>query len=150
MIEKIAKRMNYASATDLFAAIGFGDANAVSVAKRSRKNSRLDNVVDIQTLPRPRRRAASRAIPAASASPASTTCSCGSRSAVQPGARRSDHGLRDDRRGVSVHRADCPNVAYMNAAPERILKRRGPTRRTSSTRSTSRSKPATARACCKT
>ncbi len=24
-------------------------------------------------------------------------------------------------RGVSVHRADCPNVAYMNAAPERIL-----------------------------
>ena len=24
-------------------------------------------------------------------------------------------------RGVSVHRADCPNVAYMNATPERIL-----------------------------
>ena len=24
-------------------------------------------------------------------------------------------------RGVSVHRADCPNTAYMNAAPERIL-----------------------------
>jgi GTP pyrophosphokinase len=24
-------------------------------------------------------------------------------------------------RGVSVHRADCPNVAYMNGAPERIL-----------------------------
>jgi GTP diphosphokinase / guanosine-3',5'-bis(diphosphate) 3'-diphosphatase len=24
-------------------------------------------------------------------------------------------------RGVSVHRADCPNVAFMNATPERIL-----------------------------
>ena len=24
-------------------------------------------------------------------------------------------------RGVSVHRGDCPNVAYLNAAPERIL-----------------------------
>jgi guanosine-3',5'-bis(diphosphate) 3'-pyrophosphohydrolase len=24
-------------------------------------------------------------------------------------------------RGVSIHRADCPNVAYMNATPERIL-----------------------------
>ena len=24
-------------------------------------------------------------------------------------------------RGVSVHRADCPNVAYMSATPERIL-----------------------------
>ena len=24
-------------------------------------------------------------------------------------------------KGVSVHRADCPNVAYMNATPERIL-----------------------------
>ena len=24
-------------------------------------------------------------------------------------------------KGVSVHRADCPNVAYMNAQPERIL-----------------------------
>jgi GTP pyrophosphokinase len=24
-------------------------------------------------------------------------------------------------KGVSVHRADCPNVAYMSATPERIL-----------------------------
>ena len=45
-------------------------------------------------------------------------------------------------RGVSVHRADCPNVAYMSATPERILQAQWvASSRHDCTRSTSRSKP---------
>jgi guanosine-3',5'-bis(diphosphate) 3'-pyrophosphohydrolase len=49
---KIAKRMNYASATDLFAAIGFGDASAASVAQRVRDELKAGNLVDITTVHR--------------------------------------------------------------------------------------------------
>jgi guanosine-3',5'-bis(diphosphate) 3'-pyrophosphohydrolase len=35
-IERVARRMNFTSATDLFAAVGFGDASASSVAQRVR------------------------------------------------------------------------------------------------------------------
>ena len=53
VIEKIAGKLNYSTVNDLYAAIGFGDANAASVAKRLREELKTDNVVDIQTLPRP-------------------------------------------------------------------------------------------------
>jgi len=83
VVEKIAGKLNYSTANDLYAAIGFGDANAASVAKRLKEELKVDNVVDIQTLPRPTstRRVARNA--SAFASPASTTCWCGSRNAVR-------------------------------------------------------------------
>ncbi len=117
----IASRLNYATPTDLYAAIGFGDASAQAVANRVRDELKHDNVVDLTKI--------------------------GRRPAPRKGVRRSS-GVRiagvDDvlvrlskccspvpgdpiigyvtiGRGVSIHRADCPNVAYMNATPERIL-----------------------------
>jgi len=81
LIERIAHRMNYPSPTDLFAAIGFGDASAQSVANRIRDEIKTDNVVPGDPI----------------------------------------IGYVTIGRGVSVHRADCPNVAYMSATPERIL-----------------------------
>jgi GTP diphosphokinase / guanosine-3',5'-bis(diphosphate) 3'-diphosphatase len=121
LIERIAARLNYATPTDLFAAIGFGDASAPSVANRIRDEVKHDNVVDFTKI--------------------------GRKPAVRKSVRRSS-GVRiagvDDvlvrlskccspvpgdpimgyvtiGRGVSVHRADCPNVGFMNATPERIM-----------------------------
>ncbi|MBV8344649.1 MAG: bifunctional (p)ppGpp synthetase/guanosine-3',5'-bis(diphosphate) 3'-pyrophosphohydrolase [Candidatus Eremiobacteraeota bacterium] len=121
LLGRIASRLNYATPTDLYAAIGFGDASAQAVANRVRDELKHDNVVDLTKI--------------------------GRRPAPRKGVRRSS-GVRiagvDDvlvrlskccspvpgdpiigyvtiGRGVSVHRADCPNVAYMNATPERIL-----------------------------
>jgi guanosine-3',5'-bis(diphosphate) 3'-pyrophosphohydrolase len=121
LLERIASRLNYATPTDLYAAIGFGDASAPAVANRVRDEVKHHNVVDLTKI--------------------------GRKPAVRKSLRRSS-GVRiagvDDvlvrlskccspvpgdpiigyvtiGRGVSVHRADCPNVAYMNATPERIL-----------------------------
>ena len=60
VIERIAKRMNYASAADLFAAIGFGDVSLQTVVKRLRDELRTDKVVDLTKVGRkaPARRAA--------------------------------------------------------------------------------------------
>ncbi|MFY9719194.1 MAG: bifunctional (p)ppGpp synthetase/guanosine-3',5'-bis(diphosphate) 3'-pyrophosphohydrolase [Candidatus Cybelea sp.] len=121
LIDKIAGRLNYTSPTDLFAAIGFGDASAQAVANRLRDEMKHDNVVDLTKV--------------------------GRKPAARKGVRRSS-GVRiagvDDvlvrvskccspvpgdpiigyvtiGRGVSVHRADCPNIGFMNATPERIM-----------------------------
>ncbi|MGH7708042.1 MAG: RelA/SpoT family protein [Vulcanimicrobiaceae bacterium] len=120
-IDRIAKRMNFATPTDMFAAIGFGDVSPISVVTRLKDELKSTNIVDIASLQRP---------------------------AVARRTTRSAHGIRiagvDDvlvrlskccspvpgdpimgyvtiGKGVSVHRADCPNVAYMSATPERIL-----------------------------
>ena len=83
VIEKIAKRMNYTSATDLFAAIGFGDASAARSSTQLKDEVKTDEPRRSRRAARgPRRRGASRATRAASASRASTTSSCGSRSAA--------------------------------------------------------------------
>ncbi|MBV8116956.1 MAG: bifunctional (p)ppGpp synthetase/guanosine-3',5'-bis(diphosphate) 3'-pyrophosphohydrolase [Candidatus Eremiobacteraeota bacterium] len=121
LIERIATRLNYATPADLYAAIGFGDASPQAVANRLRDEVRSSNVVDLTKI--------------------------GRKAPVRKGGRKSS-GVRiagvDDvlvrlskccspvpgdpiigyvtiGRGVSVHRADCPNVAYMNATPERML-----------------------------
>jgi GTP diphosphokinase / guanosine-3',5'-bis(diphosphate) 3'-diphosphatase len=121
LLERIASRLNYATPTDLYAAIGFGDASAQAVVNRVRDEIKHDNVVDLTKI--------------------------GRKPAVRKSLRRTS-GVRiagvDDvlvrlskccspvpgdpiigyvtiGRGVSIHRADCPNVAYMNATPERIL-----------------------------
>ncbi len=121
VIEKIAGKLNYATANDLYAAIGFGDANAASVAKRLREELKTDNVVDIQTLPRPTstRRVARNASGIRIAGVDDVLVRLSKCCSPVPG--DPIMGFVTIGRGVSVHRADCPNVAYMNAAPERIL-----------------------------
>jgi GTP pyrophosphokinase len=121
VIEKIAKRMNYASATDLYAAIGFGDASAVSVVVKLKEELKSTNIVDITTLARPlpvRRpsRNSSGILIAGVDDVLVRVSKCCSPVPGDP-----IMGYVTIGKGVSVHRADCPNVAYMSASPERIL-----------------------------
>jgi GTP pyrophosphokinase len=121
LLEKIAGKLNYANVTDLYAAIGFGDANAASIAKRLKEELKADNVVDIQTVPRPTstRRVARNASGIRIAGVDDVLVRLSKCCSPVPG--DPIMGFVTIGRGVSVHRADCPNVAYMNAAPERIL-----------------------------
>jgi len=121
LLERIAGRLNYATPTDLYAAIGFGDASAQAVANRVRDEVKHDNVVDLTKIGR---KATVRK---------SVRASSGVRIAgvddvlvrlskcCSPVPGDPIIGYVTIGRGVSVHRADCPNVAYMNATPERIL-----------------------------
>ena len=123
LLEKIAKRMNYASTTDLFAAIGFGDASAVSAVGKLKEEAKSSNLIDIASVQRP-------AVPA---SRRVARNSSGIRIAgvddvlvrlskcCSPVPGDPIMGYVTIGKGVSVHRADCPNVAYMSATPERIL-----------------------------
>ncbi|MEO6913794.1 MAG: bifunctional (p)ppGpp synthetase/guanosine-3',5'-bis(diphosphate) 3'-pyrophosphohydrolase [Candidatus Baltobacteraceae bacterium] len=122
VIERIANRMNYANPSDLFAAIGFGDASAQSIVNRLRDELKAENVVDISKVGRPQ-----------SVSRRVTRKTSGIRIAgvddvlvrlskcCSPVPGDPIMGYVTIGKGVSVHRADCPNVAYMNATPERIL-----------------------------
>jgi guanosine-3',5'-bis(diphosphate) 3'-pyrophosphohydrolase len=121
LIERIAKRMNYPSAADLFAAIGFGDVSLQTVVKRLRDELRADNVVDLTTITRkpPARRTARRASGVRIAGVDDVLVRLSKCCSPVPG--DPIIGYVTIGRGVSVHRADCPNVAYMTATPDRIL-----------------------------
>jgi len=124
LIERIAKRMNHAKATDLFAAIGFGDTSAITIVQRIKDEMKASNIVELSTLQRVTPAPAVRR-PARNASGiriagvddvlvrVSKCCS--------PVPGDPIMGYVTIGKGVSVHRADCPNVAYMAASPERIL-----------------------------
>jgi guanosine-3',5'-bis(diphosphate) 3'-pyrophosphohydrolase len=121
LLERIATRLNYATPTDLFAAIGFGDASAQAVANRVREDVKHDNVVDLtkigrKTTPRRQVRRSSGVRIAGIDDVLVRLSKCCSPVPGDP-----IIGYVTIGRGVSVHRADCPNVAYMNATPERIL-----------------------------
>ena len=120
-IEKIAARMNYSSATDLYAAIGFGDASAVSVVSRLGEVLKQDNIVQLPTFtrPAPSRKVSrnSNGIRIAGVDDVLVRVS----KCCSPVPGDPIMGFVTIGRGVSVHRADCPNVGYMNATPERIL-----------------------------
>jgi GTP pyrophosphokinase len=122
VMEKIAKRMNYQSTTDLFAAIGFGDASAVSVVSKVKEEAKSSNLIDLAAIQRPA--PPPRRVPRNSSGiriagvddvlvRLSKCCS--------PVPGDPIMGYVTIGKGVSVHRADCPNVAYMSATPERIL-----------------------------
>ena len=120
-IEQIAKRMNYGSATDLFAAIGFGDASPVAVVGRLREDLKSSNIVDISTLARtstakPQTRRISGIRIAGVDDVLVRLSKCCSPVPGDP-----IMGYVTIGKGVGVHRADCPNIAYMSAIPERIL-----------------------------
>ena len=121
LIEKIAKRMNYTTATDLFAAIGFGDASAVSVITKLKEEAKTSNLIDltaVQRAPAPRRVARNASgIRIAGVDDVLVRLS----KCCSPVPGDPIMGYVTIGKGVSVHRADCPNVAYMSATPERIL-----------------------------
>ncbi|MDB5028853.1 MAG: SpoT, partial [Candidatus Eremiobacteraeota bacterium] len=121
VVEKAAKKLNYLSATDMFAAVGFGDATAGNVVQRLREESKADNVVEIAALPRPTttRRIARNSSGIRIAGVDDVLVRLSKCCSPVPG--DPIMGFVTIGRGVSVHRADCPNTAYMNEAPERIL-----------------------------
>jgi guanosine-3',5'-bis(diphosphate) 3'-pyrophosphohydrolase len=121
LLERIAARLNYATPTDLYAAIGFGDASAQAVANRLRDEIKHDNVVDLTKIgrkPTPRKdKRRSSGVRIAGVDDVLVRLS----KCCSPVPGDPIIGYVTIGRGVSVHRADCPNVAYMNATPERIL-----------------------------
>jgi GTP pyrophosphokinase len=120
VIEKIAKRMNYSTANDLFAAIGFGDASAVSAVQRIRDEVKVSNLVDLTAKrPAPARRTVRNASGIRIAGVDDVLVRVSKCCSPVPG--DPIMGYVTIGKGVSVHRADCPNVAYMAASPERIL-----------------------------
>ena len=119
-LERIAHKMNYTTPADLYAAIGFGDASAVSVAQRLKEELKTSNIVDITTVPRPPVRRVARnssGIRIAGVDDVLVRLS----KCCSPVPGDPIMGFVTIGKGVSVHRADCPNIAYMNAQPERIL-----------------------------
>ncbi|MGC2129801.1 MAG: TGS domain-containing protein [Candidatus Aquilonibacter sp.] len=120
LIERIAHRMNYPTPTDLFAAIGFGDASAQSVVNRIRDEIKGDNVVDLTQIRKPvTKKAARKSSGVRIAGVDDVLVRLSKCCSPVPG--DPIIGYVTIGRGVSVHRADCPNVAYMSATPERIL-----------------------------
>jgi len=120
-IEKIANRLNYTSVADLYAAIGFGDVNAGNVVQRLKDELKTYNVVDFAAIakPLPARRVARSKSGIRIAGVDDVLVRLSKCCSPVPG--DPIMGFVTIGRGVSVHRADCPNVAYMNGAPERIL-----------------------------
>jgi GTP diphosphokinase / guanosine-3',5'-bis(diphosphate) 3'-diphosphatase len=121
LIERIAGRLNFATPTDLFAAIGFGDQSAQAVANRIRDEVKVDNVVEFTKIGRrpAQRKATRRASGVRIAGVDDVLVRLSKCCSPVPG--DPIIGYVTIGRGVSVHRADCPNVAFMNATPERIL-----------------------------
>jgi GTP diphosphokinase / guanosine-3',5'-bis(diphosphate) 3'-diphosphatase len=121
LIERIAARLNYATPTDLYAAIGFGDASAQAVANRVRDEVKHDNVVDFTKIGRKpvARKSVRRSSGVRIAGVDDVLVRLSKCCSPVPG--DPIIGYVTIGRGVSVHRADCPNVGYMNATPERIM-----------------------------
>jgi guanosine-3',5'-bis(diphosphate) 3'-pyrophosphohydrolase len=121
LLERIASRLNYSTPTDLYAAIGFGDASAQAVANRLRDELKHDNVVDLTKIGRklPARKTVRRTCGVRIAGVDDVLVRLSKCCSPVPG--DPIIGYVTIGRGVSVHRADCPNVAFMNATPERIL-----------------------------
>ena len=151
LLEKIAGKLNYSNVTDLYAAIGFGDANAASIAKRLKEELKADNVVDIQTVPRPTstRRVARNASGIRIAGVDDVLVRLSKCCSPVPG--DPIMGFVTIGRGVSVHRADCPERRLhergARAHPRSDLGRRHA--HPACGRHRDRSRP-TARACSKT
>ena len=121
LLERIANRLNYPTPTDLYAAIGFGDASALAVANRLRDETKSSNVVDLTKIGRKpaARRSARKSSGVRIAGIDDMLVRLSKCCSPVPG--DPIIGYVTIGRGVSIHRADCPNVAYMNSTPERIM-----------------------------
>jgi GTP pyrophosphokinase len=124
VLEKIAKRMNYAGTSELFAAIGFGDASAAAVVTRLKEELKANNVVELSTLQRlpqasPQRRVSRNAGAVRIAGVDDVLVRLSKCCSPVPG--DPIMGYVTIGKGISVHRGDCPNVPYMSTMPERII-----------------------------
>lgn len=122
IIERIANRMNYATPADLFAAVGFGDASAQNIANRIKDELKAHKVVEFAPITRPQsvsRRVARKTSGIRVAGVDDVLVRLSKCCSPVPG--DPIIGYVTIGKGVSVHRADCPNVAYMTATPERML-----------------------------
>jgi guanosine-3',5'-bis(diphosphate) 3'-pyrophosphohydrolase len=121
VIDKVALKLNFLTATDLFAAVGFGDATPNTVVQRLRDEIKSDNVVDIAAVTQrpPARRLArsSSGIRIAGVDDVLVRLS----KCCSPVPGDPIMGFVTIGKGVSVHRADCPNTASLNGEPERVL-----------------------------
>ena len=97
LLERIARKLNYATPTDLYAAIGFGDAIARSVANRAARRAQGSTTSSTsQTVPRPPD-AARRAQRVGHPHRRRRRRARSALEVLLAGAGRSDHGLRYDR-----------------------------------------------------
>jgi GTP pyrophosphokinase len=121
VIEKVAAKLNYLTSTDLFAAVGFGDATPNSVVQRLRDEIKSDNVVDIAAIaPRPASRRLARSSSGIRIAGVDDVLVWLSK-CCSPVPGDPIMGFVTIGKGVSVHRADCPNTASLNGEPERVL-----------------------------
>jgi GTP pyrophosphokinase len=112
--------MNYSTATDLYAAIGFGDASAVSVITKLKEEAKSSNLIDLTAVQRAPARRVNRS-PSGIRIAGTDDVLVRLSKCCSPVPGDPIMGYVTIGKGVSVHRADCPNVAYMSATPERIL-----------------------------
>ena len=119
-LDAVARHLNYKTATDLYAAVGFGDVTAQHVAQRLRDDLKSADVVDLTAVKRaPARRVTRNASGIRIAGVDDVLVRLSKCCSPVPG--DPIMGFVTIGRGVSVHRADCPNTAQMNSAPERVL-----------------------------
>jgi len=122
-ITAIALRLNYQRLTDLYAAIGFGDISAIAVVQRIRDELKASAPPEpIQAKPSIPRRAP-RGKTGVLIDGIDDVLVRLSR-CCRPVPGDPIIGYVTIGRGVSVHRADCSNVASMKTNPERILQAR--------------------------
>ena len=120
LIERIAARLNYATPTDLFAAIGFGDASAQSVANRIRDEVKHDNVVDFTKIGRKPvlRKSVRRSSGVRIAGVDDVLVRIAKCCTPVPGDEIV--GYISLGKGITIHRGDCPNVRALMRNPERF------------------------------
>ena len=121
-IEKVAAKLNYVTPTDMFAAVGFGDTTANTVVSRLREELKSDNVVDLTAItarPTTSRRLARNSSGIRIAGVDDVLVRLSKCCSPVPG--DPIMGFVTIGKGVSVHRADCPNTASLNGEPERVL-----------------------------
>jgi GTP diphosphokinase / guanosine-3',5'-bis(diphosphate) 3'-diphosphatase len=116
--------MNYAGVSELFAAVGFGDASAAAVVMRLKEELKTSNVVELSTLQRlppatPQRRVSRNASSVRIAGVDDVLVRLSKCCSPLPG--DPIMGYVTIGKGISVHRGDCPNVPYMSTMPERII-----------------------------
>jgi guanosine-3',5'-bis(diphosphate) 3'-pyrophosphohydrolase len=124
IMEKIARRMNYLGASDIFAAVGFGDVSSSTIVTRLKEELKASNVVELSTLQRlppatPQRRVSRNASAVRIAGVDDVLVRLSKCCSPVPG--DPIMGYVTIGKGISVHRGDCPNVPYMSTMPERII-----------------------------
>jgi GTP pyrophosphokinase len=122
VLAKCAAKLNFAQVDDMLAAIGFGDLSVASVAAKIREEGRRQNIVplpiDRQTVGvrPPAKRVSSGVLVRGAGDVLVRFARC---CAPVPG--DGILGFITQGKGVSVHRVDCPNGAFIGAQPNRLI-----------------------------